>query len=151
MLALTRQSLPLYEKTGPDALRGGYILREPKGGPDVILIASGSEVELAFKAADLLSVQGFTARIVSMPSMELFDAQDEAYRESVLPRSIRARVAIEAGATFGWHKYVGLDGAVVGRDAFGASGPQATLFREMGFTPEHVAEVALGVIRAQQQ
>ena len=87
-------------------------------------------------------MQGFTARIVSMPSMELFDAQDEAYRESVLPRSIRARVAIEAGATFGWHKYVGLDGAVVGRDAFGASGPQATLFREMGFTPEHVAEVA---------
>lgn len=151
VLALTRQSLPLYEKTGPDALRGGYILREPKGGPDVILIASGSEVELAFKAADLLSVQGFTARIVSMPSMELFDAQDEAYRESVLPRSIRARVAIEAGATFGWHKYVGLDGAVVGRDAFGASGPQATLFREMGFTPEHVADVALGVIRAQQQ
>ena len=74
VLALTRQALPLYEKTGADALRGGYILREPKGGPDVILIASGSEVELAFKAADMLSVQGYTARIVSMPSMELFDA-----------------------------------------------------------------------------
>lgn len=150
VLALTRQTLPLYENTGAGALRGGYILREPKGGPDVILIASGSEVELAFKAADTLSVQGYTARIVSMPSMELFDAQDEAYRQSVLPKSIRARVAIEAGATFGWHKYTGLDGAVVGRDAFGASGPQERLFKEFGFTPEQVAAVALDVIKAQQ-
>ena len=151
VLALTRQNLPLYEKTGAGALRGGYILREPKGGPDVILMASGSEVELAFKAADMLSVRGYTARIVSMPSLELFDAQDEAYRESVLPKAVRARVAIEAGASFGWHKYVGLDGAVIGRDTFGASGPQATLFKEFGFTAEHVAEVALGVIAAQKE
>ena len=114
-------------------------------------MASGSEVELAFKAADMLSVRGYTARIVSMPSLELFDAQDEAYRESVLPKAVRARVAIEAGASFGWHKYVGLDGAVIGRDTFGASSPQATLFKEFGFTAEHVAEVALGVIAAQKE
>lgn len=147
VLALTRQNLPLYETTGAEALKGGYILREPKGTPDVILIGAGSEVELLFGAADILAVQGYTARIVSMPCMELFDEQSEAYKESVLPKSIRARVAVEAGATFGWHKYVGLDGEVVGKDSFGQSGPQAQLFKACGFTPEAVAAAALRVMK----
>ncbi len=150
VLALTRQNLPLYERSGSEALKGGYILREPKGTPDVILLGSGSEVNVLFGAADILSVQGYTARIVSMPSMELFNAQSDAYRESVLPASIRARVAVEAGATLGWHRYTGLDGAVLGIDRFGASAPQEQLFKAYGFTPEHVAETALAVIRAQR-
>ncbi|MCL2695303.1 MAG: transketolase [Clostridiales bacterium] len=149
VLALSRQNLPLYEKSGPDALRGGYILREPKGKPDVILMASGSEVEVLFGAADILSVQGCTARIVSMPCMELFNAQDEAYRQSVLPNDIRARVAVEAGSAFGWHRYVGLDGKVVAMEGWGASAPAELLFEHFGFTAENVAKVALEVIKAE--
>lgn len=145
-LALSRQTLPLYEKSGKDALKGGYILREPKNGPDVILMGSGSEVELLFAAADRLAVQGYCARIVSMPCMELFERQDAAYRESVLPGGVRARVAVEAGATMPWYKYVGLDGEVVGRDAFGASAPQAALYREFGITADAVAQAALRVM-----
>lgn len=145
-LVLSRQGLPLLEKTGKGALKGGYVLREPKGTPDVILMASGSEVELLYKAADLLSVRGYTARIVSMPSMELFDAQDAAYRESVLSDSIRARVAVEAASAFGWQKYVGLDGEIVAMPGFGASAPGGTLFEKFGFTPETVAEAALKTI-----
>lgn len=146
-LALSRQNLPQLEGTGEGALRGGYILREPKGEPDVILMASGSEVELIYKAADMLSVQGFTARLVSMPCMELFDEQDESYRESVLPKAMRKRVAVEAATSFGWHKYTGLDGAVVSHDGFGASAPAGKLFGEYGFTAENVAKAALKVIK----
>ncbi len=113
----------------------------------MILMASGSEVELIYKAADILSVQGFTARLVSMPCMELFDEQDEAYRESVLPKAMRKRVAVEAGTSFGWHKYTGLDGAVISHDDFGASAPAGKLFDEYGFTAENVAKAALKVIK----
>ena len=140
VMALTRQNLPQLAETGEGAKRGAYILREPKGTPDVILIASGSEVELVLKAADILAVQGYTARIVSMPCMELFEQQDEAYRESVLPKSLRKRVAVEAGSSFGWARYVGLDGATVCMEGFGASGPAAQLFEKFGFTAERVAE-----------
>lgn len=147
VLALSRQNLPLYEGSGKDALKGGYILREPKGTPDVILMASGSEVECLFKAADILSVQGYTARIVSMPSFELFEQQSAQYKQSVLPKSIRARVAVEAAATFGWHKYVGLDGEIVGIEGFGASAPAERIFEEYGFTGENVAKSALKVIK----
>lgn len=147
VLALSRQSLPLYENSGMDALKGAYILREPKGTPDVILMASGSEVEKLFDAADILSVQGYTARIVSVPCFELFDAQDEAYKQSVLPSSIRARVAVEAASPFGWERYTGLDGAIVGIDGWGASAPNDVLFREYGFTGEHIAKAALEVIK----
>ena len=103
-MALTRQDLPQLADTSKDVSRGAYILRDPKGTPDVILMGSGSEVELLYKAADILSVQGYTARLVSVPCMELFDRQDEAYRESVLPKALRKRVAVEAGVTANWHK-----------------------------------------------
>ena len=145
VIALTRQNLPLYESTGKDALKGGYIVKDEQD-PDVILMASGSEVEVLFKADELLKAEGIKARIVSMPCFDLFDAQSAEYKESVLPRSIRARVAVEAAATFGWHKYVGLDGEVFGIDHFGASAPAAKLFEEFGFTGENIAGIAKKVI-----
>ena len=147
-MALSRQNLPQLEGTGEGALRGGYILREPKGEPDVILIAAGSEAELLYKAADILAVQGFTARLVSMPSLDLFMRQDKEYRNSVLPPAMRKRVSIEAGSTFGWERIVGLDGIALGIDHFGASGPAKALFEEMGMTAEELAGAALRLIRA---
>ena len=147
VMALSRQNLPQLEDTCDKAMLGGYILRDPKGTPDVILIASGSEVELMYKAADILSVQGYTARLVSMPCMELFREQTEEYQQSVLPASIRARVSIEAGATQPWGAYVGLDGASIGLDHFGASAKGAVLFKEFGFTAENVANAAIEVIK----
>lgn len=145
-MALSRQNLPKLEGSGMNACKGAYILREPKGTPDVILMASGSEVELLFKAADMLAVKGYTARIVSMPSFELFEEQSEEYKQSVLPNSIRARVAVEAGSSFGWGKYVGLDGETVCIDHFGASGPYKEVFPRMGFTAEKVDEAAMRTI-----
>ncbi|MCE5236515.1 MAG: transketolase [Eubacteriales bacterium] len=147
VMSLTRQDLPQLPDAGAGAARGGYILREPKGTPDIILMGSGSEVELLYKAADILSVQGYTARLVSMPCMELFEKQDAAYKESVLPKAMPKRVSVEAGATVSWQKYVGLNGKSVGIDRFGASAPAARVFEEYGFTPEHVAKVALEVIK----
>ena len=138
-LVLTRQKLPLYDGCAKRALKGGYILKDSKKEtPDVILMASGSEVELIFKAADELAVKGIDARVVSIPSFEIFNAQDEAYKESVLPNSVRKRVAVEVLTSFGWYQYVGLDGKVVSLDTFGASGNAATLFEQFGFTVENV-------------
>ena len=146
-LVLTRQDLPLYEKSGLDALKGGYILSDSeKATPDVLLMASGSEVEQCVEAQKLLKADGVDARVISMPSFELFEAQSDEYKESVMPKAVRARVAVEAGATFGWHKYVGLDGAVIGLDHFGASAPYKFLFKEYGFTAENVAETAKKVV-----
>lgn len=145
-MALSRQNLPLLEGSGMNATKGAYILREPKGTPDIILMGSGSEVELLFKAADLLSVKGYTARIVSVPCFELFEQQDEAYKQSVFPKEIRARVAVEAGASFGWDRYVGLDGETVALDRFGASGPYKKVFPAMGFTAENVDAAAMRVL-----
>lgn len=139
-LVLTRQNLPLYENSGKKALKGGYILKDSKNKdvPQVILMASGSEVELIFKAAEKLAEKGIDARVVSMPSFELFELQSEAYKNSVLPKTVRARVAVEAASSFGWHKYVGLDGDIIAMDTFGASGKAETLFEEFGFTVENV-------------
>ncbi len=145
-LVLTRQDLPLYEKSGKDALKGGYILSDCEGTPDVLLMASGSEVEQCMGAQELLKAEGIKARVISMPSFELFEAQSDTYKESVMPSAVRARVAIEAAATFGWHKYVGLDGQVIGLDHFGASAPYKLLFQEYGFTAENVAATAKKVL-----
>ena len=146
-LVLTRQDLPLYEKSGKDALKGGYILSDSeKATPDCLLMASGSEVEQCVEAQAALKAEGIDARVISMPSFELFDAQSEEYKESVMPKAVRARVAVEAAATFGWHKYVGLDGAVIGLDHFGASAPYKVLFKAFGFTAENVAATAKKVL-----
>ena len=146
-LVLTRQNLPQYEGSGVAALKGGYVLADSdKPTPDAILLASGSEVEQAMGAKALLKEQGVDARVVSMPCMELFDKQDAAYRESVLPAAVRARVAVEAGATMPWYKYVGLDGAVIGLDHYGASAPAKLLFEQFGFTAQHVCEETLRVL-----
>lgn len=147
VLALTRQTLPLYEGTGMDAMRGAYIVKDSKGyKPELILIGTGSELELCYKAYDELTLKGIDVRVVSMPCMELFEAQSEEYKEKVFPRSVRARVAVEAGSPFGWERYVGLDGAVVGIDHFGASAPFSVLFEKFGFTAENVVKKALEVL-----
>jgi transketolase len=143
-LALSRQNLPQHGGGAARAAlieKGGYVLSDPDGKPDLILIATGSEVMLATGAVDLLAAKGIKARVVSMPCTELFDRQDKAYRDSVLLPGVR-RVAIEAGTTMGWYKYVGLDGAVVGLDRFGESAPGGAVMKYFGFTAEHVAEVA---------
>ena len=146
-LVLTRQNLPLYEGCPKRALKGGYILKDSKKEtPDVILMASGSEVELIHKAADVLKEKGIDARVVSIPSFEIFDAQDAEYKESVMPKKVRARVAVEALSSFGWHKYVGLDGEVISLDHFGASGNAAKLFEQFGFTVDNVVEKAIAVV-----
>ncbi|NRZ28972.1 transketolase [Clostridium beijerinckii] len=145
-LVLTRQKLPLYDGCPKRALKGGYILKDSKKEtPDVLLMASGSEVELIYKAAAELEAKGIDARVISMPSFELFDAQDESYKESVMPNKVRARVAVEALTSFGWHKYVGLDGDVISLDTFGASGKAEILFEKFGFTVENVVEKAINV------
>jgi transketolase len=148
-LILSRQNLPFQERTPEQVAsiaRGGYILRDSDGAPELILIATGSEVGLAMDAAEQLSASGKKVRVVSMPCTNTFDAQDEAYREAVLPAAVKARVAIEAGVTGFWRAYVGLDGAVVGLDRFGESAPAGDLFKEFGFTVENVVMVAEGVL-----
>ena len=139
-LVLTRQNLPQQKNnTGKDALKGGYVLADStKATPDAILIASGSEVALAMDAKEALMAEGIDVRVVSMPCMDIFEEQSAEYKESVLPKSVRKRVAIEALSDFGWGKYVGLDGAYVTMKGFGASGPQDKLFKKFGFTVENV-------------
>ena len=136
-LVLTRQNLAPMAGSSKDALKGGYVMDDCEGTPDVILIASGSEVELAVKAKAELANE-MKVRVVSMPCMELFEAQSAEYKESVLPKAVRKRVAIEALSDFGWGKYVGLDGAYVTMKGFGASAPAAKLFEHFGFTVENV-------------
>jgi len=126
--------------------RGGYVLRDCDGSPDLILIATGSEVGVSLQAADTLAGSGHKVRLVSMPCVELFEQQDPEYREAVLPASVRARVAVEAGATVGWYRYVGLDGAVVGLDRFGESAPGDALMNYFGFTAENIVSVAKSVL-----
>ncbi len=147
-IVLTRQNLPYYENSGKDALKGGYILADSnKETPDVILMASGSEVEQAMQAKELLIKDGIDARVVSMPSIEVFEKQSEEYKESVLPKNVRARVAVEAGSAYSWYKYVGLDGTTVCIDHFGASAPAKVLFEKFGFTAQNVAEKAKSVLK----
>ena len=146
-LILTRQNLPTLDRTRyarADGLaQGGYVLADPQGGaPEVLLLATGSEVHLCVKAFEQLASEGIRARVVSMPSWELFEQQDQAYRDRVLPPSIRARVAVEQASTLGWHRYVGLDGVCIGMNTFGASAPLAELQKKFGFTPDRVAAAA---------
>ena len=145
-LVLTRQNLPQIPGSSKDALKGAYVIADSsKNEPDAILIASGSEVSLAVDAKAELIKDGIDVRVVSMPSMDVFDQQSDEYKESVLPKSVRKRVAIEALSDFGWGKYVGLDGAYVTMHSFGASAPAATLFKEFGFTVENVVRTVKGL------
>ena len=140
-LVLTRQNLPQLKGTGKDALKGGYIVDDcTKEVPDVILMASGSEVQLAVEAKEQLQKEGVAVRVVSMPSMDVFEQQAQEYKDSVLPKECRKRVAIEALSGFGWGKYVGLDGAYVTMTGFGASAPANVLFEKFGFTVENVVK-----------
>lgn len=143
-LALTRQNVPTYEGTSAEGVaRGGYVLREASDGlPQVILIATGSEVQIAVDGRELLEAQGIPTRVVSMPCVEWFNGQDSAYKQTVLPSSIRARVAVEAGIALGWHEFVGENGEVVGLEHFGASAPYKTLYEQFGLTAERVAAAA---------
>lgn len=145
-LVLTRQNLPQINGSSKDALKGAYVIADSgKSVPDAILIASGSEVSLAVDAKAELMKDGIDVRVVSMPSMDVFDQQSDEYKESVLPKSVRKRVAIEALSDFGWGKYVGLDGAYVTMHGFGASAPAATLFKEFGFTVDNVVKTVKGL------
>jgi transketolase len=153
VLVLTRQKLPVLDRTtlAPAALaaKGGYVLLDAPGGvqPAAIVIATGSEVHVGLNAVQQLQREGIGARLVSLPSWEIFDAQTPEYRETVLPAAVRARVAIEAAATFGWHRWVGETGCVLGMDHFGASAPADQLFKEFGFTPEKVVEAVKALIQ----
>jgi transketolase len=130
--------------------RGAYVLRdsfkEPEA-PDLILISTGTEVHICARAADLLEADDIATRVVSMPCMENFAAQDEDYRERVLPPATRARVSVEAAATFGWHRWVGDEGATIGMESFGASAPADALYNHFGFTPERIAETGRAVAK----
>jgi transketolase len=144
--ALTRQSVPNLKVPEGAVDKGAYVLSDCEGTPQVILIGTGSEVQLCLGAQELLQKENIRARVVSLPSFEIFDAQDEGYRESVLPQGIKARVAVEAGATLGWQKYVGLEGATVTLDHFGASAEGEVVMEKFGFTPENVAGKARALI-----
>ena len=148
-LLLSRQDLPYQERTAEQRAaiaRGGYVLRDCRGTPEAIIIATGSEVALAVEVADVLKGQDRRVRVVSMPSADLFDDQDESYRESVLPSSVSARVAIEAGTSQGWSRYVGTQGCVIGLDSFGESAPADAVFDHFGFTVAHVVPTVESVI-----
>jgi transketolase len=149
-LVLSRQALPVLDPERyplADAARGGYVL-ESDPDPDVILIGTGSEVHVALAARGLLRDRGVSSRVVSLPSWELFEEQPESYRNDVLPPEIEARVSVEAAASLGWERYVGLHGAVIGLDRFGASAPGTTALANLGFTPERVADAAERVLEA---
>jgi len=150
LMALTRQNVPQLDRShakDPGVARGAYVLAEADGGvPDVILIGTGSEVSLCVTARERLKGHGVKARVVSMPSWNLFDSQPESYRESVLPRKITKRVTIEAGSTMGWRRWAGDEGIVIGLERFGESAPGAEVLERLGFTAEHVAAAALRLL-----
>jgi transketolase len=151
-MLLTRQNVPVLDRTqlaaADGALRGAYVLAEApnSAAPDVILIATGSEVAVALKAREQLAGEDVAAKVVSMPSWEIFETQDEEYKSSVLPPDIEVRVSVEAGVTMGWERYVGSRGASVGIDRFGASAPGETVLEELGVTPENVANTTLELL-----
>lgn len=144
ILVFSRQNLPHVPRTEAQIAgisKGGYILSDSEGQPDAIIIATGSEVELALKAAEEIRVGGKKIRVVSMPSTNIFDAQDAAYRESILPKAVTKRVAVEAGVSDLWWKYVGTNGKILGLDRFGESAPAGQLFKEFGFTVENLVKI----------
>jgi transketolase len=147
VLILTRQAVPTIDRgkyaSASGLARGAYILADaPDGKPDVLLLASGSEVALCLAAYEQLKAEGIKTRVVSMPSWELFDDQSKEYRDSVLPPHVTARVSVEQASTFGWARYVGTNGQSLGMRSFGASAPLKDLVKKFGFTPEHVAQAA---------
>ena len=147
-IVLTRQNLPQLAGSSKEALKGGYVVVDSsKEKPDAILIASGSEVSLSIEAKEMLAKEGVDVRVVSMPCMDIFERQSDEYKEKVLPKAVRARVAVEALSEFGWGKYVGLDGKTVCLDRFGASAPADVLFKEFGFTVENVVKAVKEVIK----
>jgi transketolase len=150
-LILTRQDVPILDRSvyasAEGLARGGYVLADADGEPEVILIATGSEVALAIGAYEELRSDGVQARVVSLPSWYLFDLQEDDYRESVLPLAVQARVAVEQGSTLGWDRYVGPQGQIVGMHTFGASAPLKEVQRKFGFTPERVAEAAKELLK----
>jgi len=155
-LVLTRQNLPVFDRAqvspAEGLRRGGYILWESEGGdPSLILIGTGSELYIALEAARVLDDEGLSVRVVSLPSWEAFDTESEDYRESVLPSSVKARVAVEAGIKTGWEHYVGIEGAVIGMDGFGASAPASVLFEKFGITSENVLGVARRLIEKERR
>ncbi|MCI8341924.1 MAG: transketolase [Firmicutes bacterium] len=145
-LILSRQNLPRLEGTGKAALKGGYVLRDCEGTPDILLMASGSEVSLIYEAYDKLVEKGVKARVISLMSQEVFEEQSALYKESVMPRNVVKRLAVEAGSSFGWHKYTGFDGGIISIDTFGESAPAGELFKKFGFTVENVVEKAMEVL-----
>ena len=146
-LVLTRQNLPQLAGSSKEALKGGYVVADSsKETPDAIIIASGSEVSLSIEAKEALAKEGIDVRVVSMPCMDIFEKQPLEYKEKVLPKAVRARVAVEALSEFGWGKYVGLDGKTVCLDRFGASAPADVLFKEFGFTTENVVKAVKSVL-----
>jgi transketolase len=146
-LLLTRQDVPILNRKelapASGARKGGYVLWESGGNLDVIIIGSGSEVHPALEAGRRLKDRGVNARVVSLPSWELFDAQSKAYRDEVLPPGIGKRVSVEAAAVVGWEHYIGLDGVAIGMDRFGASAPGKVNMEKFGFTPEHIVDEAV--------
>jgi transketolase len=148
-LVLTRQNLPIFEGTalGKGVERGAYVLEKEQGGePEILLLASGSEVSLALEAAKLLKAKGVRARVVSMPCWDLFEQQPEEYRRSVLPPAVRRRLAIEAAVPFGWDRYVGPEGRIHGISRFGISAPLKEISKLFGFTPDVIASEALELL-----
>jgi transketolase len=146
-LALTRQALPTVDRTkyasASGVAKGAYVLADATDGkPDVLLIGTGSEVSLCVEAYEQLKTEGVKARVISMPSWELFDKQDAAYQEKVLPSAVTARVSVEQGTTFGWSRFVGPSGATIGMHTFGASAPLKELQKKFGFTPDRVVAAA---------
>ena len=146
-LLLTRQNVPTLNELTGVVERGAYVLRDfGDSEPGLILMASGSEVSLVYQAGKQLSDEGVNVRVVSFPSWELFEKQDEAYREAVLPKHVNARLAVEAGASLGWERYVGSEGGIISLDRFGASAPAKVLFEKFGFTVENVIAKAKDLI-----
>lgn len=141
-IIVTRQNLAPMQGSSKEALKGGYILEDCEGIPDIILIATGSEVELAVEASRILENKGRKVRVVSMPCMDIFEEQSEEYKEAILPKAVTRRVAVEALATFGWERYVGLEGKIVGMTSFGASGPYKELFEYFGITADEIVKAA---------
>jgi transketolase len=150
-LVLTRQKLPTLDRTtlapASGVAKGAYVLADcATGSPQLILIATGSEVSIALEAHNQLTRDGIASRLVSMPCWDLFQAQPQSYKDAVLPPGVKARVSVEAGSPLGWERYVGLDGAIIGLNRFGASAPGEIVMRELGFTPDHIVEVAKSIL-----
>jgi transketolase len=150
-LVLSRQAMPTYDRSkyaaASGVAKGGYVLADAKDGkPQVILIGTGSELSLCVAAYEQLTAEGVRARVVSMPSTDIFDKQDDAYKASVLPPEVKARVSVEAASVFGWERYVGSQGAIIGMTTFGASAPLKDLMKKFGFTTDHVVQAAREVL-----